>query len=394
MTDLTLQHVRAVLADRILDDARIVVEGGRIVSIDTNNTDDRRAVDGSNLLVVPGLVDVHSDGLEKEITPRRTAPFPHSYALVSFEGRLRSAGVTTVFHGLAYQDRPRLGRSVETARAIERVIVERSDDEQAAVDHRILYRFEARDATALAPLLDDLGRSNGRVTTPPLVSFEDHTPGQGQYRDLAQFAAAIDPGETPDGMSVDDYVRKLAADADDLMHIRNRNLAALSPLAQRGLIRLLAHDADDETAIAAAHDAGARVAEFPVTIEAAAAARERGMTIVMGAPNALRGHSHSGNASARALVEAGLCDVIASDYMPSALLACAFEMATSTQRPLPEMVAMITRGPATMAGLTDRGRIEVGARADLVLVDDRGRWPSVVGTHRADDHVRRRVLVG
>ena len=147
-----------------------------------------------------------------------------------------------------------------------------------------------------------------------------------------------------------------------------------------------------------ASEAGASVAEFPVSLIAAVEARNLGMSIVMGAPNALRGTSHSGNLSARRLVEAGLCDVLASDYLPSTLLAAAFTLAANGSCTLPQAVGLITRGPARLTGLGDRGRIDVGCRADLLLVDYRpseGRqaWPTVVGVQRAFDDLRRRQLV-
>ena len=390
--DLAITNVRAPLGDAIRDDVTVVVVDGVITSVDVGGPAPAGAVDGHGLLLMPGLVDSHSDGLEKEISPRRTAVFPVDYAIGSFEGRLRSAGVTTVFHGLAYQHKPRHGRSVERAREIFAAIDDHAHRPEARVDHRVLYRFEARDDGALTPLLDDLAASRARGDATPLVSFEDHTPGQGQYRDVKQFEAAIDPTDTPDGVSVSEYVAQIMAEAEQLVAVRHQNLDRLGPLARGGQVRLLAHDAEKPEDVAAAHEAGATIAEFPVTVESAREARERGMAIVMGAPNALRGGSHSGNTSARELVEAGLCDVIASDYMPTALLASAFVMAAEGCCSLPAALRLVTEGPAEMAGLVDRGRLTVGARADLALVDDRDRWPVVVGTWRAADDVSRRLL--
>ncbi len=384
-----VSNVRALVDGSILDQATVEVDAGRIVSIaeGTHRTD---AIDGHRLLLIPGLVDTHSDGLEKEANPRRTAHFPIDYAIQAFEGRLRSSGITTVFHGVGYQDKPRSGRSIEGARSLNRTINQRRQDPTARVDHRVLYRLEARDGSALTPLLEDLEK--GELGTKPLVSFEDHTPGQGQYRNPAQFAAALNPEDIPAGLTAEQHVENIMDEAAQFLATRDRNIARLTPLAADGTFRLLAHDMESPTDVETAASFSASIAEFPLTAETAAAAREAGMHVVMGAPNALRGSSHSGNASARDLVAAGLCDVLASDYLPPAMLSSAFALAADGTCSLPAALALITSGPADLAGLPDRGRIEVGAQADLVLVDDRGAWPAVVGVRRADDNETLRVF--
>jgi len=385
MSTRTITNVRAVLPDRVLDDATIVIEDDRIAAIRAGGARGAPAVDGQGMVLMPGLIDTHSDGLEKEMNPRRTAVFPPDFALGSFERRVRSAGITTVVHGLAYQDRPRIGRSVGTARQIYELIETRRCSPSAAVEHRVLYRVEARDATSLDPLLVDLqhGRTAGLAAA--LVSFEDHTPGQGQYRDVTQFEVAIDPADIPDGMTVEEYVQVLKAEGDSLIELRDRNLDRLIPLARDGRITMLAHDAENPDQVVAAHDAGATVAEFPLTLDAAKEARSREMVVVMGGPNALRGQSHAGNASARELVATDLCDVIASDYMPSSLLASVFSMAAEGLCPLHRAVGLVTSGPAQMIGDPDRGRLEEGALADLILVDDSGPWPEPIAVTCATD---------
>ena len=202
---------------------------------------------------------------------------------------------------------------------------------------------------------------------------------------VTQFEASIDPADTPDGMTVAEYVQVLKAEGDALIELRDRNLDRLIPLARDGRITMLAHDAENPDQVIAAHDAGATVAEFPLTLDAAKEARSREMVVVMGGPNALRGRSHAGNASARELVAADLCDVIASDYMPASLLASVFSMAAEGLCPLHRAVGLVTSGPARMIGDPDRGRREEGALADLILVDDRGPWPEPIAITRATD---------
>lgn len=372
-------------ADELVEGA-IVVEDGYITEIDcldrVGGPDSR---DAHGFLAVPGLIDTHSDGLEKEISPRRTTRFPMAFALGSFEGRARAAGITTLTHGIGYQNKPDMGRSPERASELHRLVCGRMNDPAAAIDHRVLYRVEARDPEGLGPLLRDLEATGGEPA--PLVSFEDHTPGQGQFRDVAQYAAAVDPSEVPDGETVESYVQSIIDRADQLVAVRDENLSLLTPLALDGRITLLGHDLETPTEVASALAAGATVAEFPLTLESATAASDAGMSIVMGAPNALRGGSHSGNASARELVSRGLCDVIASDYMPTAMLAAAFAMARHGVCSLPQAIGLVTSGPAAVIGAHDRGQLQVGAVADIVLVDDRAEWPQVVGVHRAADRV-------
>jgi alpha-D-ribose 1-methylphosphonate 5-triphosphate diphosphatase len=379
-----ITDVRVVLPNAITDDATVIIDEGRIAEITTGRAP-AGARSGHGALLLPGLVDSHSDGLEKEIAPRQTVRFPLDYGLRSFESRVRAAGITTICHGVGYQEKAKAGRSVERARETVAAIAARSREADTGVDHRVLYRFEARDPEALTPLLEDLG-SSPKNDVAPLLSFEDHTPGQGQFRDIAQYEAAVDPTTLPEGETVQSYVGRLKAEGDAMLASRQENRARLAPLARRGDLRLLAHDLETIDDVAEAVDAGATIAEFPLSMDVAKHAKAAGMTTVMGAPNALRGHSHSGNTSARDLIVAGLCDVLASDYMPSAMLAAAFAMAAANVCTLPEAVALITSGPATMIGESDRGRIEAGALADLILVDDSGSWPVVLDVHRAADH--------
>jgi alpha-D-ribose 1-methylphosphonate 5-triphosphate diphosphatase len=371
------RDVRAVTPDGMVDGATVVVEAGVITDVRAGGAAPPDAVDGRGLLLVPGLVDCHSDGLEKEVSPRSSVRFPIDFAMTSFEGRVRAAGITTVFHGVGFQDKAAIGRSVSQAVEMCGVIVDHQRDDARLIDHSILFRFEALDPTAFAALQGQVDAATPHLpAAPPIVSFEDHTPGQGQYRDVDAYAAMIEREQRSDDAA--EHVRRVMAEAAEAKPIRDRNLAAVGDLADAGRISLLAHDPDSVEAIEIAAKAGASIAEFPVAIESARHARALGMRIVMGAPNALRGVSHSGNVSARELVHHGLCDALASDYLPSTMLAAAFALAAEGVCSLVEAIGLVTSGPATMTGCDDRGRIEPGARADLVLVDDRHRWPVVI----------------
>ena len=221
-----ITDVRVVLPDTITDNATVVIDEGRIAEI-TTGTAPAGARSGHGALLLPGLVDSHSDGLEKEIAPRQTVRFPLDYGLRSFESRVRSAGITTICHGVSYQEKVRAGRSVERARETVAAIAARSCEVDAGVDHRVLYRFEARDPEALTPLLEDLG-SSPKNDVAPLLSFEDHTPGQGQFRDIAQYEAAVDPTTLPEGETVQSYVARLKAEGDAMLASRHHHSVVAS----------------------------------------------------------------------------------------------------------------------------------------------------------------------
>ncbi|MGY6502588.1 MAG: alpha-D-ribose 1-methylphosphonate 5-triphosphate diphosphatase [Acidimicrobiales bacterium] len=384
---LVVRNVRAVLADRIVDDATVVCEDGLIVSVEAGGATAPGAVDGHGAFCLPGLVDTHSDGLEKEVRPRPTSRFAEDFALRNFEGRLRAAGITTVFHGVGFEERPDYGRTIDQAERSCEVIAERDTTPDVPVDHRVLCRMEARSARGLAEAQAHFSRpehAHDGGEALPLVSFEDHSPGQGQFRDIAKYAASIPEDKIPDGMSRDDLVRERVEAAEQALHLRERKLQGLIDHARAGRIRLLAHDCEDADQVLAAHSEwAASVAEFPLTIEAARTAIGLGMSTVMGAPNVLLGGSHSGNVAAEDTVRAGLCTGLASDYLPASMLAAAFALAERGAVDLPAAVALVTSGPAAIAGLRDRGRLEPGLRADLVLVDVDGRWPRVRGVWRA-----------
>ena len=380
--------VDAVTPDRVIVDATVVCEHGRIVDLGSGGRRLPRAIHGHGMLCLPGLIDTHSDGLEKELRPRRTVLLPYEFALLSFEGRLRAAGVTTVFHGVGFENGRSDDRTIEGASRFCEAIDARRAEDGALADHRILHRLEARSPDGLPAVLARLDRSESRASgpasTPPLVSFEDHTPGQGQYRNLERFKTAIDPELLPEGLSLDEYVARRVAEGEAAAGQRARSFDSLGELARSEAITLLAHDLEDPEQVVAAHENGAGIAEFPVTLEAARAAKERGMAVVMGAPNVLRGGSHSGNVAARELIQEGLCSGLASDYLPSTLLG-AFGRLVADGVAVVDAGRLITAGPAALAGLTDRGRLEPGARADLILVDRRGSWPTVRSVLRASE---------
>lgn len=376
-----LVDIRALTPAGVVDDARIVVRDGLIQEVGSRPSGSRGSVHGNNALVLPGLVDTHSDALEKERLPRPNAPVPWAFAMASLEGKFAAAGVTTTFHGAAFQHQTYRGgaRDLESVDQVCRVV---DAAPKKRVDHHVLHRLDVLSG----PGADRLARRLAETTDPvtPLVSHEDHTPGQGQYADptyMVNYIMGAD-GRTEAEALAD--VDRLIREGQEQAPVRAANLAWLGELARDGRIRLAGHDIDSPEGADELHARGGTVAEFPTTLSAARRARELGMTIVAGAPNLLRGGSHAGNISAAELLGAGLLDALASDYLPSALLSAVWQCVRQGQIDLPRAIALVTSGPARVAGLDDRGSLTPGLRADLALVDDtHGDWPSVSATLRS-----------
>lgn len=380
--DFVVGHVRAVLPDRVLDDARVAVRGGRIAEVGPHPAGSGADVDGAGLLCMPGLVDVHSDGLERARRPRPGAEVPWPFAMTSYEGVMRAAGVTTVFHGASFEEpRDQLSRrSVTAAREMCRAV---DAHRHGMVEHRVLHRLDVRcpdGLTALHERLDEVA-DLGEVA---VVSHEDHTPGQGQYADRSYYERYLAGTHGIDDVAARRVTDEAIAERDARLAVRDASVTMLAGRARAGAVRLFGHDPVDADDVSELVARGAAVAEFPTTLAAARAAREHGMSIVAGAPNVLRGGSHSGNVAALELADAGLVDALASDYLPPGLLAAVFVLVSRGSLDLPAATALVTAGPAAAVGLDDRGRLEAGRRADLVLVEADGEWPVVRTVLRAE----------
>ena len=380
-TDFEITNVTAVLPDRLVDDATVVVREGCIAGIATGSHRTHIGIDGRGGYCAPGAIDTHSDGLEKELRPRPGVLLPMEFAVRSFESRVRGAGVTSIFHGVGFENGAKYDRSVEQARSICDALRRRAGSGDAPIDHRVLYRLDVRDSDGFVALRDVVGTaiSDARHESAalPLVSYEDHTPGQGQYTDRRRMEQHIAGTK---GMGADDakaFIDDVIAEREAQLVHRDVAMPWLAERATAGLIRLMCHDPAMDDEIDEAVQMGVTIAEFPTTLGAARAGRERGLHIVCGAPNALRGESHSGNVSARELISLGLCDSLASDYLPSTLFGAVGRLVHDEVCSLPAAVGLVTSGPAAAVGLSDRGDLGTGQRADLVVFELDGSLPTV-----------------
>jgi alpha-D-ribose 1-methylphosphonate 5-triphosphate diphosphatase len=370
-----LAHARVVLADRVLDDANVVLEGDRVLAVEAEAGAAAVVTDLCGHWLLPGLVDLHCDALEKELEPRPGVFFGEGFAVANADKRNAAAGITTVHHAISFADDELGVRNVRLAAGLALAL--RRFHAHALVDNRVYARYEITDPAGELVLRELL--SAGIVD---LLSFMDHSPGQGQFR-------------TPEAYR--DYVMRTyhrsAAEVERMADAkrgqrepaRDRTLT-LAGLARAAGVRLASHDDDSPGRVAAM---GASISEFPVNVEAATAARAAGLVTVFGAPNILRGSSQSGNVRALDAVHQGLADCLCADYAPAAMLAAAFRLPAVSALSLSEAVRMVTRAPALAAGLEDRGQIAPGLRADLIAVREVDRLPQVTHVWRAGTLVYR-----
>lgn len=357
LSDFTL-----VLPDRVVPHGSLRIDRGKVAEIAERPV--AGGVDGRGHTLFAGFIDMHGDMIEQELEPRARVDFPMDVALNALDARLAASGVTTAYASVSFSRGVRDGerRSFEHT---SRVIRELSEARKIArVDHRIHARFDITFDNAvevLSGLLDE-----GRVD---LVSLMDHTPGQGQYRNLEihikNKAAHHGISETEARQMVSNAIAIRSRPQEVLLN----NMQSVARKCRDHGVPLASHDDDTRAKANLMADLGAVIAEFPVTMEAAEVAVQRGLMTAMGAPNAMRGQSYSGNLSARHAHEAGLLSILAADYHPAAMLPAIRALAESDPNGLAGAARLATANPAKALGLTDRGEIAVGKSADLVVVD-------------------------
>ena len=364
-----VRNVTAVLPDALLENAVVVVENGVITDV-SQGAAPSNALDGHGSYCLPGLVDTHNDGLEREVMPRPSTRVPVEFALRAFESRIRAAGITTLFHGISWENDLKWNRTVELAKEFSLHITDYRESDSSLIDHRLLHRLDARDgdgSVALREYLDSTGAPSDFGGDTPLVSFEDHTPGQGQYTDRSGLVRYLMGTRGLSAEQAEIEVEKNFQEREAKKHYRTEALGWIIDAADRGHIRLIGHDLATPAEVDEAAEWGAHIAEFPTTIEAARLSRERELRIVCGAPNVMRGGSHSGNVGALELVRNALCDGLCSDYLPYSMIESVPILVKEGACTLPRAVRLVTRGPAVSVGLEDRGLIAKGMRGDLVL---------------------------
>ncbi|MTJ05145.1 MAG: alpha-D-ribose 1-methylphosphonate 5-triphosphate diphosphatase [Sediminimonas qiaohouensis] len=372
MTETILANATLVLPDATATGA-VCLRDGLIHDIDTGAAMPSGALDMQGDMLLPGLIELHTDNLERHIAPRPGVNWPHASAIVAHDAELSSVGITTVF------DAMRVGSVVSNTRTnygkYARQLATELMDLRARDALRISHYLHLRAEVCSETLLEELAEftADDRVG---IVSLMDHTPGERQFRDLDKLKTYVCGKH---GLSGDEFADHVASQRSLRQRLGDAHEAGAVAAARRLGAALASHDDTTAAQVATSAGHGATIAEFPTTQEAAAASHERAIAVMMGAPNLIRGGSHSGNVAAADLAEAGLIDIMSSDYVPSALLSAAVVLGDLWDD-MARGIATVTDAPARATGLSDRGRIAPGLRADLIRVARIDGTPVLRGT--------------
>lgn len=360
MSKTILANAMLVLPTEVVCGA-VTLENGLITGIDQGKNVPLGAIDCEGDFVLAGLIELHTDNLERHIEPRPRVNWPHTNAIIAHDAELASVGITTVFDAL------RVGSVVSNAKAnygeYARQLADEILDLRAKNALRISHFLHLRAEVCSETLISELEKF-GPQDHIGIVSLMDHTPGQRQFRDVSQLRAYVCGKH---GLSEAEFENHIADQIALAARLGKAHEAAAVTAARRYGAVLASHDDTTVEQVAASAQQGAHFAEFPTTIEAARACRDAGIQVMMGAPNLIRGGSHSGNIAAHMLAKADLLDIVSSDYVPSSLLTAGF-MLGDLWGDLARGVGTVTSAPAMAAGLTDRGTIALGKRADVIRV--------------------------
>lgn len=349
---MIINNVKLVLENEVVHGS-LEVQDGEIRAFAESQSRLPEAMDGEGGWLLPGLIELHTDNLDKFFTPRPKVDWPAHSAMSSHDALMVASGITTVLDAVAIGDVRDGGDRLENLEKMINTIEETQKRGVNRAEHRLHLRCELPHHTTL-PLFEKLVQREP-VT---LVSLMDHSPGQRQFANREKYR---------------EYYQGKYSLTDAQMQQYEEEQVALA-----------SHDDATHAHVAESHQLGSVIAEFTTTFEAAEASRKHGMNVLMGAPNIVRGGSHSGNVAASELAQLGLLDILSSDYYPASLLDAAFRVADdeSNRFTLPQAVRLVTKNPAQALNLQDRGVIGEGKRADLVLAHRQGN-------HIHIDHVWR-----
>ncbi|ODT73311.1 MAG: phosphonate metabolism protein PhnM [Pelagibacterium sp. SCN 63-23] len=357
LDETILTNARIVLADEVIDGA-VNVAGGVIADIGAPSV---RGLDLEGDYLIPGLVELHTDHLETHYAPRPRVRWHPIAAVQAHDAQVATSGITTVFDAIRVGTDEHADMGAAELRILADAVTESMVAGRVRADHLIHLRCEVS-----AP--DCLDAFEAMMDHPlvRLASLMDHAPGQRQFASADAYKTYYQGKLKMSDTALAEFIARRSHESDTYA---DRHRTALASLSQERGIVLASHDDATSAHVDKAVALGTRIAEFPTTVEAAQASRDAGMAILMGGPNVVRGGSHSGNVSARSLAEAGLLDILSSDYIPFSMLQSAFCLAEQVPGiELPQAISFVTSRPAKAAGLVDRGEIVPGKRADLVQV--------------------------
>lgn len=357
--EVVLSGARVVAEGEVFE-GTVVLRGERIAAVDQGRSMLPAAQQLDGDLLIPGLVELHTDNLEKHMIPRPGVMWDAFAATLMHDAQCGAAGITTVFDAVVIGDRDHGGLRAQ----IQHASIDALDQAREAGLLRIDHHLHLRCEVATHDIVDVFGRYADHPLL-RLVSVMDHTPGQRQWRDLAKYRQYTERN----GRFSDEHFNGLMAQLrdDHEAYASAHRRAVIDAARQRG-VPLATHDDTEIDHVTQAHAEGIALSEFPTTVEAAQTARALAIGIIMGAPNLVRGGSHSGNVAAAELARRDLLDILSSDYVPASLLQGAWLLHRKLDWSLPRALDTVTRTPADAVGLADRGRLREGLRADLVRV--------------------------
>jgi alpha-D-ribose 1-methylphosphonate 5-triphosphate diphosphatase len=368
-----LTNAKLILEDEVVDGTIVFGEDG-IASVDQGRSRLPGAIDAGGDFVTPGLIEMHTDNAEKHFVPRPGVFWPNSLAAVlAHDAQMAAAGVTTVYDAICfgYADGERDYRRHISGRVLQ-AVVNGATSGAFRIDHKIHLRCELTGTF----LMDDLVPHQDEPLV-QLVSLMDHTPGQRQWRHIEQYKTyALGTGSLTDAEFDQSLQRRMSEGPKHVAH----NCKAVVDIFKARNVPIATHDdttiehVDDSIAL------GAVICEFPTTVEAAAAAHRNGLATIAGAPNVVRGGSHSGGVSVAELAERDILDGLSSDYVPSSLLQAVLKLSTDHGITLPKAMGMVTWKIADILALRDRGHLKVGMRGDVIRFRIIGETPVVVSS--------------
>ena len=372
---MIINNVKLVLENEVVHGS-LEMQDGEIRAFAESQSRLPEAMDGEGGWLLPGLIELHTDNLDKFFTPRPKVDWPAHSAMSSHDALMVASGITTVLDAVAIGDVRDGGDRLENLEKMINAIEETQKRGVNRAEHRLHLRCELPHHTTL-PLFEKLV---GREPV-SMVSLMDHSPGQRQYADRSKYRDYYQGKYHLTNEEMDKFEEEQMALAAAWSQPNRQRIAAI---CRERNIALASHDDATCEHVLESRQLGSVIAEFPTTIAAAQASRQHGMNVLMGAPNIVRGGSHSGNVAAHHLAASGLLDILSSDYYPASLLDAAFRIADDEGNAftLAQAIRLVSKNPAQALGLHDRGAIAEGKRADLVLARRHGE-------HIHIDHVWR-----
>ncbi|MGB1006180.1 MAG: alpha-D-ribose 1-methylphosphonate 5-triphosphate diphosphatase [Thalassobaculaceae bacterium] len=379
MTETILTNANIVLAEEIVA-GTVQIRDGRIADVATRSSTLPQAEDMGGDYLMPGLVELHTDNLEKHMAPRPKTDWPATAALLAHDGQLAAAGITTVFDALSLGALLEEGVRIRRLKDMIEAIANARAHDLTRAEHLLHLRCEIS-YPGLPEIVEEM-IGNPMVK---LVSVMDHTPGQRQFVREDTYRVYYQGKHGLSDAEMDAFIHDRKAD-QEIYSAKHRRY--IVDRARELGLGLASHDDATPEHVQEAIQDGMTIAEFPTTVAAAQASHEGGLKVLMGGPNLVRGGSHSGNVSAIELARHGVLDIVSSDYVPNSLLHAAFLLFDDLDDwDLPRAVRAVTKSPAEAAGLYDRGEITAGRRADLLRVRHTPHHPLIKGVWREGQRI-------